>query len=136
MAGHDITWGDSHHPALSETDGDYDGQFLFINDKANPRIAVIDLRDFETKQIVTNPNMGTNHGGTFVTPNTEYVIEGAQYSGVVNSLDPDLSLLGPVGVSIVERLGSRGTTGLALLMLLLWTVVPGIAGLALFKKAR
>jgi nitrous-oxide reductase len=80
MAGHEITWGDSHHPALSETDGDYDGQFLFINDKANPRIAVIDLRDFETKQIVTNPNMGTNHGGTFVTPNTEYVIEGAQYS--------------------------------------------------------
>ena len=80
MAGHDITWGDSHHHALSETDGDYDGQYLFINDKANPRIAVIDLRDFETKQIVTNPNMGTNHGGTFVTPNTEYVIEGAQYS--------------------------------------------------------
>ncbi len=80
MAGHDITWGDSHHPALSETDADYDGQFLFINDKANPRIAVIDLRDFETKQIVTNPNMGTNHGGSFVTPNTEYVIEGAQYS--------------------------------------------------------
>jgi nitrous-oxide reductase len=80
MAGHDITWGDTHHPALSETDADYDGQFLFINDKANPRIALIDLRDFETKQIVTNPNMGTNHGGSFVTPNTEYVIEGAQYS--------------------------------------------------------
>ncbi len=80
MAGHELTWGDSHHPALSETDGDYDGQFLFINDKANPRIAVIDLRDFETKQIVTNPNMGTNHGGTFVTPNTEYVIEASQYS--------------------------------------------------------
>jgi nitrous-oxide reductase len=80
MAGHEITWGDTHHPALSETDADYDGQFLFINDKANPRIAVIDLRDFETKQIVTNPNMGTNHGGAFVTPNTEYVIEGAQYS--------------------------------------------------------
>lgn len=80
MANHDITWGDSHHPALSETDGDYDGQFLFINDKANPRVAVIDLRDFETKQIVTNPNLGTNHGATFVTPNTEYIIEGAQYS--------------------------------------------------------
>ena len=80
MAGNDILWGDTHHPALSETDGDYDGEFLFINDKANPRIAVIDLRDFETKQIVTDPNMGTNHGGTFVTPNTEYVIEAAQYS--------------------------------------------------------
>ncbi len=80
MANHDITWGDTHHPALSETDADYDGQFLFINDKANPRIAVIDLRDFETKQIVTNPNIGTDHGGAFVTPNTEYVIEPSQYS--------------------------------------------------------
>jgi nitrous-oxide reductase len=80
MNNQDITWGDTHHPALSETDGDYDGEFVFINDKANPRIAVIDLRDFETKQIVTNPNMGTNHGGSFVTPNTDYIIEGAQYS--------------------------------------------------------
>jgi nitrous-oxide reductase len=80
MVDHDITWGDTHHPALSETDGDYDGQFLFINDKANPRIAVIDLRDFETKQIVTNPLMASNHGGSFVTPNTEYVIEPTQYA--------------------------------------------------------
>lgn len=80
MAGHEIRWGDSHHPALSETDGDYDGQYLFINDKANPRLAVIDLRDFETKQIVQNPLMGSNHGGAFVTPNTEYVIEPAQYA--------------------------------------------------------
>jgi len=74
-----IAWGDSHHPALSETDADYDGEFLFINDKANARVAVISLDNFETKQIVHSPILGTDHGGTFVTPNTEYVIEGGQY---------------------------------------------------------
>ena len=78
--GKEITWGDTHHPAISETDGEYDGQFLFINDKANPRLAVIDLRDFETKQIVVNPIYKSEHGGAFVTPNTEYVIEAAQYA--------------------------------------------------------
>lgn len=30
---HKITWGDSHHPALSETKGDYDGEFLFLNER-------------------------------------------------------------------------------------------------------
>lgn len=80
VKGKPIYWGDTHHPALSETNGEYDGQFLFINDKANGRLAVIDLRDFETKQIVKNPNVINDHGGAFVTPNTEYVIEGPQYA--------------------------------------------------------
>ncbi len=74
-----ITWGDTHHPALSETNGDYDGRWLFINDKANPRIAVIDLHDFETKQIVVNPHFKSEHGGSFVSPNTDYILEAAQY---------------------------------------------------------
>ncbi|MBW2273224.1 MAG: Sec-dependent nitrous-oxide reductase [Deltaproteobacteria bacterium] len=78
MNGREITWGDTHHPALSETAGDYDGQFLFINDKANPRLAVIDLHDFETKQIVKNPIFQNEHGGAFVSENTEYIIEAAQ----------------------------------------------------------
>ncbi|HXV96783.1 MAG TPA: Sec-dependent nitrous-oxide reductase [Anaerolineae bacterium] len=76
----EVRWADTHHPALSETEGDYDGQFLFIGDKANARVAVIDLRDFETKQIVKNPAAMNDHGGTFVTPNTEYVVEGGQYA--------------------------------------------------------
>ena len=70
---------DTHHPALSETNGEYDGQFLFIGDKANGRVAVIDLRDWETKQIVQNPVFYNNHGAAFVTPNTEYVVEVSQY---------------------------------------------------------
>src|SRR5262249_43736729 len=75
-----LGWGDTHHPALSETGGDYDGQFLFINDKPNGRVAVIDLRDLETKQIVANPIFNNNHGSTMVTPNTDYVVEGSQYA--------------------------------------------------------
>ncbi|GAB4154154.1 MAG: Sec-dependent nitrous-oxide reductase [Candidatus Promineifilaceae bacterium] len=78
-----ILWGDTHHPGLSESNGEYDGQFLFINDKANSRIAVIDLRDFETKQIVKTPNAINDHGGAFVTPNTDYVIQGPQYAAPI-----------------------------------------------------
>ena len=80
MNGKTLTWADTHHPGLSETNGEYDGQFLFINDKAHARMAVIDLRDFETKQIVKNPHIISNHGGAFVTPNTEYIIDGSQYA--------------------------------------------------------
>ncbi len=80
---HKLRWGDTHHPALSETNGEYDGQFLFIGDKANARIAVIDLRDFETKQILKNPVTLSDHGCGFVTPNSEYVIEGGQYANPI-----------------------------------------------------
>ncbi|MDX1690277.1 MAG: Sec-dependent nitrous-oxide reductase [Acidimicrobiia bacterium] len=78
--GREVLWADTHHPALSETDGDYDGEWLFINDKANARVAVIDLRDFETKQIIKNPIAINDHGGTMVTPNTDWIIEGGQYA--------------------------------------------------------
>lgn len=81
--GRAVEWGDTHHPALSETNGDYDGQFLFIGDKANARVAVIDLRDWETKQIVKNPLTISDHGAAFVTPDTDYVIEGGQYATVL-----------------------------------------------------
>lgn len=78
VAGKPNLWGDTHHPSLSETNGDYDGEWLFINDKINARFAVIDLRDFETKQILKNPLTVSNHG-LCVTPNTDYVIESSQY---------------------------------------------------------
>jgi len=76
----EVMFGDTHHPAFSETKGEYNGRYLFINDKNTPRIAVIDLHDFETKQIVTNPFFKSAHGGPFATPNTEYIMDPAQYA--------------------------------------------------------
>jgi nitrous-oxide reductase len=69
----ELRWGDSHHPALSETDGDYDGRWLYINDRAHGRIAMVDLHDFRTKQVLAVPNIQTSHGGIFATPDTKYV---------------------------------------------------------------
>ncbi|MEA2017069.1 MAG: Sec-dependent nitrous-oxide reductase, partial [Campylobacterota bacterium] len=80
IRGREINWGDTHHPALSEKNGVYDGKWLVINDKANPRVGVIDLEDFETKQIVVNPILKSDHGGAFFTQNSEYIIEASQYA--------------------------------------------------------
>jgi nitrous-oxide reductase len=89
--GKPITWGDMHHPALSETKGDYDGEHIFVNDKANPRVAVINLKDFTTSQIVTSQLIESEHGSTFVTPNTEYVIETSQYPAPLGGKYADVS---------------------------------------------
>src|SRR5690242_9329929 len=76
-----FTWGDVHHPALSKTNGDYDGRWLFVNDNANNRVARIDLRDFKTKQILGPiPNTMGNHGSSMVTNNTEFILVATRFS--------------------------------------------------------
>ncbi len=76
-----FTWGDVHHPGLSQSDGMYDGRWLFVNDNANNRIARIDLRDFKTKQILGPiPNSSGNHGSSFLTENSEYVLVASRFS--------------------------------------------------------
>lgn len=77
----EYSWGDVHHPALSKTDGVYDGRWLFVNDNAHNRVARIDLRDFVVKQILGPiPNTSGNHGSSFVTENTEYLFGGTRFS--------------------------------------------------------
>ena len=74
-----VPWDDSHHPELSQTDGETDGRWLFINGNNTPRVARIDLTTFETAEIIEIPNSGGNHSSPFTTENTEYVVAGTRF---------------------------------------------------------
>ena len=74
-----LTLGDTHHPEISKTGAEYDGEWAFIGDKLNARVASISLKDFETKDIVKLPNTQTQHGGACASPNTEYIACGSQF---------------------------------------------------------
>jgi len=75
-----VPWDDAHHPELSQTDGVPDGRWIFINGNNTPRIARIDLKTFETAEIIEIPNSGGNHSSPFITANSEYVVAGTRFS--------------------------------------------------------
>lgn len=75
-----IPWDDAHHPDISQTNGEIDGRWLFINANNTPRIARISLKTFETEEIIEIPNSAGNHSSSFVTENTEYIVAGTRFS--------------------------------------------------------
>ncbi len=58
---------------------------LVIMIRLTLELAVIDLSDFVTKQIVVNPVFKSDHGGAFFTPNSEYIIEACQYGAPLDN---------------------------------------------------
>lgn len=75
-----VPWDDSHHTDLSQTGGNANGKWLFINSNNTPRIARIDLSTFKTAEIQEVPNSGGNHGSPMSTENSEYVIASTRFS--------------------------------------------------------
>ena len=74
-----IPWDDAHHPELSQTNGETDGRWIFINGNNTPRVARVDLTTFETAEIIEIPNSGGNHSSPFTTENTEYIVAGTRF---------------------------------------------------------
>lgn len=82
-----VPWDDLHHPDISQTNGEIDGRWIFVNGNNTPRIARISLSTFETEEIIEVPNSAGNHSSSFVTENTEYVVAGTRFSVPVPQRD-------------------------------------------------
>ncbi|MAP80815.1 MAG: nitrous oxide reductase [Aequorivita sp.] len=86
-----VPWDDAHHPDISQTNGELDGRWIFINGNNTPRIARIGLESFKTEEIIEIPNTAGNHSSSFITENTEYVVAGTRFSVPVPQKDMSIN---------------------------------------------
>ncbi|MFZ9004031.1 MAG: Sec-dependent nitrous-oxide reductase [Robiginitalea sp.] len=86
-----IPWDDLHHPDISQTNGELDGRWIFVNGNNTPRIGRISLSTFETEEIIEIPNSAGNHSSAFITENTEYVVAGTRFAVPVPQRDMPIS---------------------------------------------
>lgn len=71
--------GDTHHVHLSYTNGTYDGRYVYVNDKAQARLARVNLTTMETDKIVNIPNSQGTHGIFPQRHKTGYVFCNAEF---------------------------------------------------------
>jgi nitrous-oxide reductase len=99
-------WGDTHHPALSETAGVADGRYLWINDLSNARLARVRLDLFETDAIVKIPNLQGAHGIAVLSPDSRYIVVNGEFEqptdGLVTNPAPYTSVVAFVDAETME----------------------------------
>ena len=87
-----VPWDDLHHIALSETNGEHDGRWVFANGNNTPRIARVDMKSFRTAEIIEIPNSAGNHSSPFITENSEYVVAGTRFSVPLDDQNGDVPI--------------------------------------------
>jgi nitrous-oxide reductase len=87
-----VPWDDLHHTDLSQTNGEIDGRWIFVNGNNTPRIGRIDLTTFRTAEIIEIPNSAGNHSSPFITENTEYVVAGTRFSVPPDNVNGDVPI--------------------------------------------
>ncbi len=113
-------WDDAHHPELSQTNGEIDGRWIFINGNNTPRIARIDLTTFRTAEILEIPNSAGNHSSPFATENTEYVVAGTRFSVPIPQEDVEIEKYKEKfkGAISFVKVGKEGTMEIAFQILM------------------
>lgn len=106
-----LRFGDTHHPIMSRKNGVYDGKWVFIPDKPNPRVARIDLSTFRTAQILWVPNVNGGLHGDHVTPNTDLMVVNIEHEQ-----DPDPVIKEHIGIKFdpLTEMGLGGFVGISI----------------------
>lgn len=107
----EIPWDDTHHIELSQTDGNFDGRWLFVNGNNTPRIARIDLETFTTEEILEIPDVAGLHCSPFITENSEYLVSGTRFSVPIPQEDVSIDSYKENFIGLINYVGLDQKTG-------------------------